>query len=434
MSSNLPSEGQYPDPSSEQLNAGSGPFYNQKPDTSQLSSQLSKLQESLDANRGQPPPPPHSHYGGHDQRYAQSGSHVDHNHHPGNQFASQDAAHSAHAAMQGTGNIHEDAIRAAQQSQQASNLAQHMMSLDNADAGSPTSPDDQLPPRAKRNKVSRACDECRRKKIRCDAGETDPAPTCSNCKRTGAPCKFSRTPMKRGPSKGYIKELADKINTLENRLGPPAYGNVAHHLEQGYGETYGPDFDSTENGPERPYEDYAAPHAQMGRKRTHSMSERGGNAANGAPGPWDSHYDERRQSANAWATSDQRQLPSLASTFHNPQTPSSEPSTSGMRRAWSPRTFHRQYGALAQSDRRENGGAVYETERDTAAAALLQWDEMVIDEYVGLEIGETTTANRETDTTESSTRPFPCSLTTNQDCDLDLPMRRSVFEKPSSSL
>ena len=60
---------------------------------------------------------------------------------------------------------------------------------------------DATPPR-KRSKVSRACDECRRKKIKCDAQtEANEAP-CSNCRRSNAQCLFSRVPQKRGPSKG----------------------------------------------------------------------------------------------------------------------------------------------------------------------------------------------------------------------------------------
>lgn len=55
----------------------------------------------------------------------------------------------------------------------------------------------------KRSKVSRACDECRRKKIRCDATGEEGKDHCSNCKRVGSRCLFSRVPQKRGPSKGY---------------------------------------------------------------------------------------------------------------------------------------------------------------------------------------------------------------------------------------
>jgi hypothetical protein len=64
-------------------------------------------------------------------------------------------------------------------------------------------PDGSTAPR-KRSKVSRACDECRRKKIRCDATGEQGDENCSSCKRTGTRCQFSRVPMKRGPSKGYV--------------------------------------------------------------------------------------------------------------------------------------------------------------------------------------------------------------------------------------
>ncbi|KAL2128362.1 hypothetical protein VTI74DRAFT_9279 [Chaetomium olivicolor] len=94
----------------------------------------------------------------------------------------------------------------------------HNMSLEHLP---PTHPQYQLsdatPPR-KRSKVSRACDECRRKKIKCDAQSEATEQPCSNCRRSNAHCLFSRVPQKRGPSKGYIKELADRINTIEGKL------------------------------------------------------------------------------------------------------------------------------------------------------------------------------------------------------------------------
>ncbi|KAK9240695.1 hypothetical protein V1525DRAFT_369859 [Lipomyces kononenkoae] len=79
---------------------------------------------------------------------------------------------------------------------------------------SPVPADSAIP--RKRSKVSRACDECRRKKIRCDATPENGPEQCSSCQRVGDKCSFSRIPMKRGPSKGYIKELEDRLNTLEN--------------------------------------------------------------------------------------------------------------------------------------------------------------------------------------------------------------------------
>ncbi|RNJ53939.1 transcriptional activator [Verticillium nonalfalfae] len=77
--------------------------------------------------------------------------------------------------------------------------------------------DDSTPPR-KRSKVSRACDECRRKKVKCDAQSDLGDNPCSNCRRSAQRCSFSRIPQKRGPSKGYIKELADRIHSIEGRL------------------------------------------------------------------------------------------------------------------------------------------------------------------------------------------------------------------------
>ncbi|KAF1823587.1 uncharacterized protein K489DRAFT_379583 [Dissoconium aciculare CBS 342.82] len=82
---------------------------------------------------------------------------------------------------------------------------------------SPQSPDKA---RDKRTKVSRACDDCRRKKIRCDAVDESGSIACSNCVRTGVRCAFSRQPLKRGPSKGYIRDLADRLNSLEQQVHP----------------------------------------------------------------------------------------------------------------------------------------------------------------------------------------------------------------------
>ncbi|KAL8393671.1 hypothetical protein RB595_003418 [Gaeumannomyces hyphopodioides] len=81
--------------------------------------------------------------------------------------------------------------------------------------------DNSIPPR-KRSKVSRACDECRRKKVKCDAISETGEAACSNCRRSQIRCDFSRIPQKRGPSKGYIKELADRINSIEGKLGNQA--------------------------------------------------------------------------------------------------------------------------------------------------------------------------------------------------------------------
>ncbi|CUM46139.1 uncharacterized protein AC631_01443 [Debaryomyces fabryi] len=91
----------------------------------------------------------------------------------------------------------------------------------------------------KRSKVSRACDACRRKKIRCDAELSSSLQTvtkiCNNCVKNGEKCTFSRVPLKRGPSKGYIRDLEDKLEnnsqtrkksfTLETKNQPLPYPN-----------------------------------------------------------------------------------------------------------------------------------------------------------------------------------------------------------------
>jgi hypothetical protein len=77
--------------------------------------------------------------------------------------------------------------------------------------------DNSIPPR-KRSKVSRACDECRRKKIKCDAqSDTGEAP-CSSCARSSIRCLFSRVPQKRGPSKGYIFPITLFMCLTDNAL------------------------------------------------------------------------------------------------------------------------------------------------------------------------------------------------------------------------
>lgn len=74
----------------------------------------------------------------------------------------------------------------------------------------------------KRSKVSRACDSCRRKKIRCDAKYLTTllrvTKICNNCSKNNEFCTFSRVPLKRGPSKGYIRDLVDRMDEPHEEL------------------------------------------------------------------------------------------------------------------------------------------------------------------------------------------------------------------------
>lgn len=59
-----------------------------------------------------------------------------------------------------------------------------------------------------------ACQECRRRKLRCDGAQ----PRCSTCENTGTECDVNTNRPPRGPKKGYLKALQSKIDTLESRL------------------------------------------------------------------------------------------------------------------------------------------------------------------------------------------------------------------------
>jgi hypothetical protein len=77
-----------------------------------------------------------------------------------------------------------------------------------------------------RSKGTRACDECRRKKIKCDAAESEVA-SCTSCRKNNLPCQFHRVPQKRGPSRGYIKELSNRVQLLEGRIPSSPMASVA---------------------------------------------------------------------------------------------------------------------------------------------------------------------------------------------------------------
>ncbi|OBZ84950.1 Nitrogen assimilation transcription factor nit-4 [Choanephora cucurbitarum] len=66
----------------------------------------------------------------------------------------------------------------------------------------------------KRQRVSRACDLCRKKKIKCDGA----APICGNCKAFQLGCSYQDTTKKRGPPKGYIEAIENRLHKLEGYL------------------------------------------------------------------------------------------------------------------------------------------------------------------------------------------------------------------------
>ena len=65
----------------------------------------------------------------------------------------------------------------------------------------------------KKNKSTQACDQCWKKKIKCDF---DPEKgTCIKCQRNGIVCTFKRILLKRGPSKGYSRHGQNSKRVLK---------------------------------------------------------------------------------------------------------------------------------------------------------------------------------------------------------------------------
>ncbi|RUS30413.1 fungal-specific transcription factor domain-containing protein [Jimgerdemannia flammicorona] len=97
-------------------------------------------------------------------------------------------------------------------------------------------------PRHKRVRVSRAwmhdkrtanggrchVDICRRKKVRCDADGTTP---CTNCRTYAFNCSFNDSAKKRGPPKGYIEALENRLKRMEGILGGLLQGGDAEAME-----------------------------------------------------------------------------------------------------------------------------------------------------------------------------------------------------------
>ncbi len=69
---------------------------------------------------------------------------------------------------------------------------------------------------AKRRRIARACDMCRKKKIKCDGL----LPKCTHCTNYKTDCVFTQVEKKRNPPKGakYIEGLENRLGRMENLL------------------------------------------------------------------------------------------------------------------------------------------------------------------------------------------------------------------------
>ncbi|KAJ2161507.1 hypothetical protein GGF46_001446 [Coemansia sp. RSA 552] len=67
---------------------------------------------------------------------------------------------------------------------------------------------------SKRQRISRACDRCRRKKVKCDGRR----PICTHCEAIGCSCTYLDATKKRGPPKGYIDAIEGRLHAVEGLL------------------------------------------------------------------------------------------------------------------------------------------------------------------------------------------------------------------------
>ncbi|KAK0481545.1 fungal-specific transcription factor domain-containing protein [Armillaria novae-zelandiae] len=71
---------------------------------------------------------------------------------------------------------------------------------------------------ASRKRSSRACDQCRKTKSKCERGAAD-STQCKSCAQAGTACTFLGPSYKRGPPKGYIHAIEQRWHQVESLLG-----------------------------------------------------------------------------------------------------------------------------------------------------------------------------------------------------------------------
>lgn len=225
--------------------------------------------------------------------------------------------------------------------------------------------------RDKRSKVSRACDECRRKKIRCDA--LNEHEICTNCKRSSSTCAFSRQPLKRGPSKGYIKELAERLNALEGQMQPQQQGHVDQELQSLLAEAA------------YVTREHASPPRQAGQKRRLSQTETiviDPPVLAPRPGPAPQHTQSQPPAPAQPA-------PAALHNYGNPYSRDSRMSPypvqqnyrQDMRPTPQPQPINTQPFFKYGGDTRRHESVSIPFDTQAVVPVLVEWDEEVVDEY-----------------------------------------------------
>ncbi|EGN91754.1 hypothetical protein SERLA73DRAFT_80157 [Serpula lacrymans var. lacrymans S7.3] len=90
---------------------------------------------------------------------------------------------------------------------------------------------------AARKRSSRACDQCRKTKSKCEPSPSTLG-TCKSCALTGNTCTFLGPSYKRGPPKGYIQAIEQRWHQVESLLGAviacsdPRVQDIVSELQQ----------------------------------------------------------------------------------------------------------------------------------------------------------------------------------------------------------
>ncbi|KAF9055831.1 fungal-specific transcription factor domain-containing protein [Panaeolus papilionaceus] len=70
-----------------------------------------------------------------------------------------------------------------------------------------------------RKRSSRACDQCRKTKSKCERGGSGDSKKCKSCALSGSQCTYLGPSYKRGPPKGYIHAIEQRWHQVEALLG-----------------------------------------------------------------------------------------------------------------------------------------------------------------------------------------------------------------------
>ncbi|CAO3618900.1 unnamed protein product [Cunninghamella blakesleeana] len=81
----------------------------------------------------------------------------------------------------------------------------------------------------KRNCINRACDKCRKRKVKCDIADNET--TCKKCKRAGIVCTFETSPRKKGP-RSNVSELENRLKRIEQLLLTTMEKKIQKNIDQ----------------------------------------------------------------------------------------------------------------------------------------------------------------------------------------------------------